>query len=141
MKKTESLYVVIAGCGRIGSIVATSLSVSGSNVVVIDTDETALENLPEEFTGFKINGDVTEISVLREARLDKADVLVALTGDDNTNFMVSTVAKRFFGVKRVIARVNDPSNEDIFKEFDIDIVSPTRLTAMSILRELGVRET
>ncbi|WP_448520989.1 potassium channel family protein [Pseudothermotoga sp.] len=140
MKRTESLYVVIAGCGRIGSIVATSLSVFGSNVVVIDFDENALENLPEEFTGFKINGDVTEISILKEARLDKADVLLALTGDDNTNFMVSTVAKRFFGVKRVIARVNDPSNEDIFKEFDIEIVSPTWLTAMSILRELGVKE-
>ncbi len=140
MKRTESLYVVIAGCGRIGSIVATSLSVFGSNVVVIDFDENALENLPEEFTGFKINGDVTEISILKEARLDKADVLLALTGDDNTNFMVATVAKRFFGVKRVIARVNDPSNENIFKEFDIEIISPTRLTAMSILRELGVKE-
>ncbi|WP_041077282.1 potassium channel family protein [Thermotoga caldifontis] len=141
MRKAESLYIVIVGCGRIGSIVATKLSVSGSNVVVIDSDETALESLPEEFTGFKIIGDVTEISVLRDAKLDKADVLLALTGDDNTNFMVASVAKRFFGVKRVIARVNEPANEDIFKEFDIEIVSPTRLAAMKVLSELGVHET
>lgn len=139
MKKAESLYVVIAGCGRIGSIVATNLSVSGSDVVVIDIDGNALESLPEEFTGFKIEGDVTEISVLKDAKLDRADVLIALTGDDNTNFMVSTVAKRFFGVKRVIARVNDLSNEDLFKEFDIEIISPTRLTAFKILNDLGVR--
>lgn len=141
MRKAESLYVVVVGCGRIGSIVATKLSISGSNVVVIDSDETALESLPEEFTGFKIIGDVTEISVLRDAKLDKADVLLALTGDDNTNFMVASVAKRFFGVKRVIARVNEPANEDIFKEFDIEIVSPTRLAAMKVLAELGVHET
>ncbi len=141
MRKAESLYVVVVGCGRIGSIVATKLSVSGSNVVVIDSDETALESLPEEFTGFKIIGDVTEISVLRDAKLDKADVLLALTGDDNTNFMVASVAKRFFGVKRVIARVNEPANEDIFKEFDIEIVSPTQLAAMRVLSELGVQET
>ncbi|KAF2958439.1 potassium transporter TrkA [Thermotoga sp. Ku-13t] len=141
MRKAESLYIVIVGCGRIGSIVATKLSVSGSNVVVIDSDETALESLPEEFTGFKLIGDVTEISVLRDAKLDKADVLLALTGDDNTNFMVASVAKRFFGVKRVIARVNEPANEDIFKEFDIEIVSPTRLAAMKVLSELGVHET
>lgn len=141
MRKAESLYVVVVGCGRIGSIVATKLSIFGNNVVVIDSDETALESLPEEFTGFKIIGDVTEISVLRDAKLDKADVLLALTGDDNTNFMVASVAKRFFGVKRVIARVNEPANEDIFKEFDIEIVSPTRLAAMKVLSELGVQET
>lgn len=141
MRKAESLYVVVVGCGRIGSIVATKLSISGSNVVVIDSDEMALESLPEEFTGFKIIGDVTEISVLRDAKVDKADVLLALTGDDNTNFMVASVAKRFFGVKKVIARVNEPANEDIFKEFDIEILSPTRLAAMKVLSELGVHET
>lgn len=138
MKKVESLYVVIVGCGRIGSIVATHLSISGNNVVVVDSNETAFESLPEEFTGFKIVGDATEVSRLKEAKLDRADVLLALTSDDNTNFMVSTVAKRFFGVKRVIARVNDPNNEDIFKEFNIEIISTTKITVQRILSELGV---
>ncbi|MCS7174850.1 potassium channel family protein [Pseudothermotoga sp.] len=141
MKKAEPLYVVIVGCGRIGSIVATRLSVSGNNVVVIDSDEVALDSLPDEFTGFKIAGDATEVSHLRDAKLDRADILLALTGDDNTNFMVSTVAKRFFGVEKVIARVNDPSNEEIFKEFDIEIISPTKLAALKILAELGVDVT
>lgn len=135
-KKAEGLYIIIVGCGKIGSIVASYMSVSGNNVVVIDNREAAFDNLSEEFTGFKILGDATEIVHLRETKIERANVVLALTGDDNTNFMVSTVAKQYFGVKEVIARVNDPDNEDIFREFDIEVVSPTALVAEKIIQRV-----
>lgn len=137
-RKTEGLYIIIVGCGRIGSIVASQMSVSGNNVVVIDNREEAFDNLSEEFTGFKILGDATEIVHLRETKIEKANVVLALTGDDNTNFMVSTVAKQYFGVKEVIARVNDPDNEKIFQEFDIEVVSPTALVAERIIQRVDM---
>ncbi|HOJ88255.1 MAG TPA: TrkA family potassium uptake protein [Pseudothermotoga sp.] len=137
-KRAESLYMIIVGCGRIGSIVASQMSASGNNVVVIDNREVAFDNLSEEFTGFKILGDATEIVHLKETKIERADVVLALTGDDNTNFMVSTVAKQYFGVKEVIARVNDPDNEDIFKEFDIEVISPTALVAEKIIQRVDV---
>ncbi len=133
-KRTEGLYIIIIGCGKIGSIVASYMSAIGNNVVVIDNKETAFDNLSEEFTGFKVLGDATEIVHLKEAKIERANVVLALTGDDNTNFMVSTVAKQYFGVKEVVARVNDPENEDIFKEFDIEVVSPTALVADRIIQ-------
>ncbi|WP_041083851.1 potassium channel family protein [Thermotoga profunda] len=135
-KKAEGLYIIVVGCGKIGSIVASYMSASGNNVVVIDNREAAFDNLSEEFTGFKILGDATEIVHLRETKIERANVVLALTGDDNTNFMVSTVAKQYFGVKEVIARVNDPDNEDIFREFDIEVVSPTALVAEKIIQRV-----
>ncbi len=135
-RKTEGLYIIIVGCGKIGSIVASQMSASGNNVVVIDNREEAFDNLSEEFTGFKILGDATEIVHLKETKIERANVVLALTGDDNTNFMVSTVAKQYFGVKEVIARVNDPDNEKIFEEFDIEVISPTALVAEKIIQRV-----
>ncbi|MFN4190041.1 MAG: potassium channel family protein [Pseudothermotoga sp.] len=135
-RKSEGLYIIIVGCGKIGSIVASQMSASGNNVVVIDNREEAFDNLSEEFTGFKVLGDATEIVHLKETKIERANVVLALTGDDNTNFMVSTVAKQYFGVKEVIARVNDPDNEKIFEEFDIEVISPTALVAEKIIQRV-----
>lgn len=137
-RKSEGLYIIIVGCGKIGSIVASQMSASGNNVVVIDNREEAFDNLSEEFTGFKMLGDATEIVHLKETKIERADVVLALTGDDNTNFMVSTVAKQYFGVKEVIARVNDPDNEKIFEEFDIEVISPTALVAEKIVQRVDM---
>lgn len=135
-RKSEGLYIIIVGCGKIGSVVASQMSASGNNVVVIDNREEAFDNLSEEFTGFKVLGDATEIVHLKETKIERANVVLALTGDDNTNFMVSTVAKQYFGVKEVIARVNDPDNEKIFEEFDIEVISPTALVAEKIIQRV-----
>ncbi len=135
-RRVEPVYAIVVGCGKIGSIVASRLSASGKNVVVIDNDEKSFERLTDEFTGFKIVGDATEISNLRETKVEHADILIATTGDDNTNFMVATIAKQYFGVPLVLALVNDPNNETIFREFDIEIVSPTLLSAEGILARI-----
>ena len=131
-KKTKILYVIVVGCGKMGSIIANYASSEGHNVVVIDKDEKAFDMLSPEFSGFTILGDATEVENLKAAKVDKADVLFSLTTDDNTNFMISMVAKHVFGVKRVVSRVYDPDNLPVFQEFGIDAICPILLMVESL---------
>jgi len=131
-KKSKILYVIVVGCGKMGSIIANYASSEGHNVVVIDKNEKAFDMLSPEFSGFTILGDATEVENLKAAKVDRADVLFSLTTDDNTNFMISMVAKRVFGVKRVVSRVYDPDNLPIFQEFGIDAICPILLMVESL---------
>ncbi len=138
-KKSGSLYVIIVGCGKMGSIVANDASKEGHNVVVIDKNEKAFDNLSPEFSGFTIQGDATEVENLKAAKIENADILLALTNDDNTNFMVSMIAKKVYGVERVIARVYDPENFELFRQFEINAISPILLMTEA-LKGLLIKE-
>ena len=129
-------YVIVVGCGRLGSYLANRLSSLGSSVVVIDREDVAFENLSTEFSGFRVTGDAAELAVLRQARIDKAECLLAITSYDNVNLMVAQVAQTVFGVPQVIARVNDPSREAVYREFGIETVCPTNLSAAGFLSAL-----
>jgi trk system potassium uptake protein TrkA len=130
-------YVIVVGCGRLGSFLANRLSSLGSSVVVIDRDEAAFENLSTEFSGFRVTGDAAELAVLRQARIDKAKCLLAITSHDNVNLMVAQVAQIVFDVRQVIARVNDPSREAVYREFGIETICPTNLSATAFLSALS----
>jgi trk system potassium uptake protein TrkA len=129
-------YVVIVGCGRLGSILANRLSSLGSSVVVVDRDEAAFDNLSTEFSGFHVTGDAAELSVLRQARTEKADCVLALTRHDSVNLMVAQVSRSVFGVLRVIARVVDPSREPVYLQFGIETICPTGLSADALMHLL-----
>ncbi len=126
-------YVVIVGCGRFGSTLAGTLSSQGDSVVVIDREETAFAKLPPEFSGFRIAGDAAELSVLRQAKVEQADIVCAATERDNLNLFVAQAAKELFGVERVVARVFDPTREPVFEELDVATISPTMLAAEAFL--------
>ena len=130
-------YVVIVGCGRLGSMLANQLSALGSNVVVVDRDEVAFRNLSTEFSGFQVIGDAAELSVLQAARLDKADCLLATTRHDNVNLMVAQVAREIFQVSKVVARVFDPSRQAVYAQFGIETICPTTLSTEALLAALG----
>ncbi len=132
----SSRYVVIVGCGRLGSLLANRLSGLGSSIVVIDRDERAFEDLSTEFSGFRVTGDAAELAVLRQARIDKAECVLAITSYDNLNVMVAQVARTVFGVPKVIARVSDPSREAVYREFGIETICPTNLSAAAFLNAL-----
>ncbi|WP_225071302.1 NAD-binding protein [Desulfuromonas sp. CSMB_57] len=132
-------YVVIVGCGRLGSLLAGLLSEVGSSVVVIDIEESAFDLLTAGFSGFRIVGDAVEIEVLRAAKTHKADCLLATTEEDNVNLMVAQVARKVFNVPKVLARVFDPRREGVYREFDIETVSPTKLMADAFLASLENR--
>ncbi len=124
------MYAIIVGCGKIGSRLAQLLSSNEDNVVVLDRDLTKFEEIDKSFDGLTIEGDGTDQDVLEKAGIDKADVFIATTEDDNTNLMACQIAKQVFNVSKVIARVNDPQRASLFKELKIDaIVCPTTIAA------------
>lgn len=126
--------VVVIGCGRLGSLLAGELSRAGSRVVVIDRDSTAFDVLDSGFSGFRVTGDAVEKDVLLEADLKRADCLLATTQKDTVNLMVAQVAKVLFSVPLVLARVYDPKREILYRQFNIETISPTSLTVHEFLR-------
>lgn len=130
-------YIVIVGCGRLGSHLANLLSRAGHGVVVIDLEETAFVHLSPEYSGFRVEGDATELSVLKQAKVNKADLLVATTRSDNINLMVAQVAKTEFGVARVLARVFEPRREAVYRRLGVETICPTAVAAELFLKSVG----
>ena len=132
----KSLYIVIVGCGRLGSFLANRMSREGHGVVIIDNDETAFNALTLDYSGFRMVGDAVEFAVLKKSRIDQADVVIAVTRDDNLNLMVSQISKNIFHVPRIIARVYDPKRAEIYRSFGIEIVCPTLIEYNSFSKML-----
>ncbi len=130
-------YILIVGCGRLGSHLANQLSRIGNSVVVIDRDESTFNNLSSDFSGFRVHGDATQIAILRDAKINKADVVIATTHEDNVNLMVAQVARRIFNVPKVLARVFDPRREEVYAQLDIDTICPTSVAAGMFLRAVA----
>jgi len=134
---SEKLYIVIVGCGRLGGYIAGRLSHEGHAVVVIDTAPDALDALPTEYSGFRIEGDATECALLKEAKTDKADLVIATTREDNVNLMVAQVARRVFKVPRVMARVFDPRREEVYRLLGVETFSPTVVAGELMLKAIA----
>lgn len=130
-------YIVIVGCGRLGSHLANHLSRAGNSVVVIDRDEPTFHDLSPDFSGFRLHGDATQMAVLKEAKIQKADILIATTHEDNVNLMVAQVSQKIFGVPHVLARVFDPKREEVYAQLGIDTICPTSVAAEMFLRAVA----
>ena len=126
------MYIVIVGCGRLGSVIAMELSDAGHNMSVIDSNSKRLESLGSGFNGLSVKGIEYDSNVLKEAGISRADYLLSLTPDDNLNIMVSLIAKECFKVPRVIARVNEPSKKSVYELLDIETINPTELISYII---------
>jgi len=121
------MYIVIIGCGRLGSGLAMELSNDGHDVVIVDKYAKNLERLRSGFNGIKIKGVEIDNDILMEAGIDKADMFLAMTPADNINIMASQIAKDIFKVPRVIARIFDPSREFIYRKLGLQTINPTEL--------------
>lgn len=130
MSLSKDEYIIIVGCGRLGSHLASLLSKSRKSVVVIDKEEKSFGRLSEDFSGFTIEADAIEIDTLLQAKIDKADVVVTTTNDDNTNIMIAQIAKSIYGVPKVIARLFEPSRQKVYEELEIETLCPTVLSAI-----------
>ncbi|MBU2648635.1 TrkA family potassium uptake protein [bacterium] len=120
-------YIIIVGCGRVGFHLANRFSRDGHSVVVIDKNAITFNDLSSEFSGFKIEGDTTQMAILQQAKIEKADILIATTHEDNVNLMVAQIAKKIFNVRHVIARVFDPKREEIYTQLGIETICPTSI--------------
>ncbi|HHV79113.1 MAG TPA: TrkA family potassium uptake protein [Firmicutes bacterium] len=119
------MYIVIVGCGSLGSRLATVFSTVEHDVVVVDEDPEAFENLGPGFNGLTVRGTGIDVDVLKKAGADHADALAAVTSNDNTNIMIAQIAKTVFGIPKVVARVFDPDRESVYSELGLETVSPT----------------
>ena len=126
------MYVVISGCGRVGAQLATMLSDDGHNVVVIDSDGGSFRRLGTTFNGLTIVGNGFDEQVLEKAGIQNADIFIAVTNLDNTNIMAGQVAKKLYGVKKVISRVYYPDREKTYHKLGLETVCGTTLVARKI---------
>ncbi|MCM8804774.1 MAG: TrkA family potassium uptake protein [Candidatus Omnitrophica bacterium] len=126
------MYMIIVGCGKIGSYLAKLLD-KENDVVVIDKDEKSFEKL-QNFNGVIKLGDALDIDVLKEAGIEKADAIFVITSNDNANIVIGQVSKKMFNVPKVIIRISDPNKEKICKLFEIETINTTTLIA-SLIKE------
>lgn len=123
------MYIVIIGCGRLGSMLARELSDVGHDIAIIDSVQDNLDRLGSGFNGSRLKGVEIDNDTLVDAGIENADVFLAMTSDDNTNIMASQIAKDIFNVPKVIARIFDPSREFIYRKLGLETISPTQLGA------------
>jgi trk system potassium uptake protein TrkA len=110
------MYIVVAGGGKVGSNVTRSLLEMGHEVTLIEQRPDRFARLEEEFGPVVMRGDATEISVLERAGIARPpELLLAVTGDDEDNLVISQIGKEGYGVGKAIARVNDPRNQALFE--------------------------
>jgi trk system potassium uptake protein len=121
------MYVIIVGCGRVGSELAKLLSGEGHDVVVIDKTQEALKRLGDTFNGLTMVGNGFDLALLKQVGVEKADAFCAVTDGDNTNLISAQVAKKIFNVPKVFARVYDPQRAHIYAALGLDIISGTML--------------
>jgi len=128
------MYVIIVGCGRVGSELAKLLSSEGHNVIVIDRSASSFDRLGSGFNGLTLVGNGFSLNLLKQAGVEKADAFCAVTNGDNTNLISAQVAKKIFKVPKVFARVYDPQRANIYTALGLDIMSGTILFA-AMLRD------
>ena len=139
------MFVVIVGCGRVGSSVAKKMLSEGHEVSVLDEDPLSHERLDanqptswEDAGGRFTVGTALEMDALLEAGVEEADVFVASTNGDNTNLVIAQIARKRFGVDRVIARVLDPARAAWYSEQGLETICPTQFAITEFERALGV---
>lgn len=130
------MNVIVVGCGRVGSQLATLLSVEGHNVTVIDKDPASFRRLGTTFNGVTLRGLGFDEDVLEEAGIRECDVFAAVTNLDNTNLMAAEVARKIFGVRHAVARLYNPQRERTYQQLGLDYVCGTTLVAESLLDKI-----
>ncbi|MEZ5177279.1 MAG: TrkA family potassium uptake protein [Acidimicrobiales bacterium] len=130
------MRIVIAGAGSVGTFIAEDLAKAGHEVVIVEVDADRVaegERLGEPAGATWVAADACEVTEFARAGVDRADVVAAVTGDDEDNLVISLLAKQEFAVPRVVARVNNPKNEWMFTEMwgvDVSVSTPHLLTAL-----------
>ncbi|MEO8288563.1 MAG: TrkA family potassium uptake protein [Chloroflexota bacterium] len=134
------MYILIVGGGKVGYYLTKTLVNEGYEVLLIEKNPKKVAVYGERFGSVVVEGDGAELGTLEAAGAARADVVVAVTGDDEDNLVVCQTAKKLFNVPRTIARVNNPKNEEIFKKLGIDVtVSSTNLLLSIIEQEIPER--
>ena len=131
------MYMIIGGGGEIGYYLTKNLLSQGHEVLLLEKGAARYQALSEELGQAVVRGDACEAKTMEEVGASRADVVIAVTGDDEDNLVICQMAKKRFKVARTIARLNNPKYTEIFQKLGIDItVSPTRSILSLIEAEL-----
>src|SRR5215469_1723262 len=131
------MYILIGGGGQVGYYLTKGLLQQGHEVLLLEKDKRRVGQLSEELGSAILRGDACEAQVLADVGCERADIVIAVTGDDEDNMVICQLAKARFNVRSTIARVNDPLNDDLFRKLGIDVtVSPTRTILHMIEAEI-----
>ena len=135
------MFVLVVGGGKVGYYLSKELVQAGHEVVLLEKDKARAEQIADEIGSIVIAHDGCEGKYLGEAGANRADIVAAVTGDDEDNLVICQMAKHHFDVRRTIARVNNPANEALFKHLGVDeLISPTRMILGSIEQDIPVNE-
>jgi trk system potassium uptake protein TrkA len=131
------MYIIVVGGGKVGYYLAKELVAEEHEVLVIEQNGSRCSMIAEELGDIVMQGDGCEVATLEKAGMARADIMTAVTGDDEDNLAACQVAKHRFSVPRTVARINNPKNELIFKKLGIDTtVSATAIILAHIEQEL-----
>ena len=131
------MYIIVVGGGRVGYYLTKALLDEGHEVLILEKDANWCQGIAEELGSVSFHGDGCEAATLAEVGTGRADMFVAVTGDDEDNLISCQVAKHKFNVPRTIARIRNPKNESIFKKLGIDVtVSSTNIILEHIEEEV-----
>jgi trk system potassium uptake protein TrkA len=132
------MYILIVGAGKVGYFLAKQLVRGGHTVSIVDKDKGVCEELARELEALVIHGDGCDPRILEDAGIERAEVLAAVTGEDEDNLIICQLAKERFNVQRTVGRVNNPDNEYTFTELGIDVpVDSTKIIAKIIEEEVS----
>jgi trk system potassium uptake protein TrkA len=135
------MYIVIVGGGDVGYYLTKTLVNTSHEILLMEKNRVTCKTISEELGEVVMQGDGCEVRLLEEAGVARADVVVAVTGDDEDNLIICQIAKMKFNVPRTIARVNNPRNEELFHRLGIDAtVSSTKIIYNLIEQEIETDE-
>ena len=127
------MKALVIGCGRVGSAIALQLHQEGWDVTVVDEKEDALSRLGESWRGAFVVGHGMDTDLLRQAGIEDADAVVAVTDGDNTNIVVGQVAQKRFDIGCVVVRVLDPARADFYAARGMRTVCPTQVAIDALM--------
>lgn len=133
------MKIVIMGCGRIGAMVARAMAQEGHEVTVLDLSEENLRRLPDPLGVTTLLGDGTLEQDLRRARIEEADVFVAVEDRDSRNALAAQKVRHLFNVSKVICTIGDPIRQEMYRELGLEALSPAKAASAMILEALHHR--
>jgi trk system potassium uptake protein TrkA len=132
------MYIIIVGAGKVGYFLAKRLCQNKHGVSIVEKDKTTCDEIAKELEVLVIRGDGCDPQILEQAGAARADVVAAVTGDDEDNLIICQLAKELFRVRRTVGRVNNPYNEHTFSELGVDVpMNSTEIIAKIIEEEVS----
>lgn len=139
LKKNKYKNVIIVGCSRFGVKLAGSLSSLGYNLTIIDKDEKSFLKLPDNYSGYEICADGTDVNTLSENGIETVDMFIAVTESENVNILSARIAREIFNVPEVYIRLTDTEKESLIDDDKIKVIYPFKLSVEEFKRISSVQ--